>query len=399
MASLFTGGYSSSRAFKAGLLLIGLICNNYPISGEVKQVTTITISSASDAEYAISVKPSGEAAQAVTFNEGATGTTTTKAAGLAARINANAVLGRYMVASSSGAVLTITALRGGESFTITESDAKIGTPSTTTSAAASPLIRPGCAVVRSYGTTGDKTRVTDPDEADAVAKVMTVTLGGTITNGETYNLMVSGDLNLDGEVEHYNFSFSDASATAARLLDAMKNWFDTTVPTSAIVATENGSTLLTLTGQIAGLDFKVTAGEVAAAGAGDGTDALGTLTVATSTAVVKHELAGCAVMRHIMADDGVTDAGYSRTRGHVPEVLEAGELWARLDDDVSSISPEDPVYYRVNDDGSTEVNGAWRNAADGTDAIPVDRAKARWVDGVIKTDADGHLISRLRLNL
>lgn len=363
----------------------------YRIGGDVKQVATYTVSSASDAVYTLEIQPQGQSVVTVTFNEGATGTTSTKATGLANAINANSSLSPYVVARASSATVIVTSREGGVGFTATESDAKMTLAQTTANVGA-PLVPFGVAAVR---VAGQPEQAMAPDEAKATAMVWTVTPGGTVTNNEVYTVVIVGDLNCDGEEEVYTIPYQDASATAQRLVEGLAAAINTSMPANSVNATEDNSVLI-LTAEIAGLPFRVTCSVTDDAGAA----ATGTLTPAITTANVTHEFLGvvCAAdIPETALSSGVPLAQYDKSRGHLLPVASKGLRYVRLDADVTSIAYGDPVLYRVNDDGSNEVNGSFRNAKSTSDAFPLPKSRARWYDGQIYTDIDGHSVAVLEL--
>jgi hypothetical protein len=392
--SILTYDNASARPRQAGrpltaLLAFGLL--SAAIGGAVKQVATYTVTSAADAVYTLEIKPSGEAKQTITYNEGAAGSTSSKATGLAQAINANGVLGKYVFAKASAATVIVTARTAGQSFVATESDSRL-TLAQTTANGLRPKMRPGTICVADKD---DAKKQTAPNEDNATAKVMTVTPAG-VTNNERYVLELRGDFNLDGKEELLQFSYQDSAATAARMLDDFKSSINARMPANSIAATESG-TVLTLTSELAGLDFSVNAYVSPAAGAGDDTDASGSLTVATSTANVGYDFGGIVVARDVVGTDSDEDAHYDGAKGHVLPFMNRDRVSVRLDDDVTSISMGDPVLFRVNADGDDEVLGACRNAKSGTDAFPVPASRARWIDGEIYTDIDGHSVADIEL--
>lgn len=385
----FGNNYSEDRAPRVGSCRnqppAGAI-RSMPVTGEVKQVATFTADSASDAVYTLEIKPAGEARVTITFDEGAAGTVGSKATGLAQAINVSASLAQHVVASVSSADVIVTALQGGVGFTATESDGKLSLVQTTANAA-SPRLRFGTAAVLDYGTSGDKSKVTDPNEDDATAKVMTVTPAN-VTNAEQYSIVIRGDLDGDGEIESYSCPpySSAAAASAGNMCNHFTQWAEATLPANSIGAVD-GATLVTFTAQIAGLDFQIH-GSVAHDLDADAAPT-GSLAIATSTANVPHEFAGVVgASDAVDANDG--DAGY--VKGSVPApIIGKSPVLLRLDDDVTSIAMNDPVGFRVNADGADEVLGTFRNAASGTDIAILLKSRAQWFDGVIHTDIDGNL--------
>lgn len=386
-------GYLNARTGQAGRPF-GMQPADQPrtfrIGGEVKQVATYTVSSASDAVYTLEIQPFGGSAVTVTYSEGATGTTSTKATGLANAINANSSLSPYVVARAANATVIVTSREGGVGFTATESDSKLSLAQTTANVGA-PLVNFGVAAVR---VASQPDQAMAPDEAKATAMVWTVTPAN-VTNNEVYVVNIIMDANCDGEEEVYPFVYQDGSATAQRLVEGLTASINATMPANSLIATEDNSAL-TLTSEIAGLPFRVTVSVTDDAGAA----ATGTLTAAIATANVGYEFLGvvCAADIPITAlSSGVPLAQYDKSKGHLLPVASKGLRFVRLDADVTSIAYGDPVLFRVNDDGSGEVNGGFRNAKSGSDAFPVSKTRARWYDGQITTDIDGHSVAVLEL--
>lgn len=372
---------AQSQAWRVGQTFLPSLCLilSLAIAGAVKQVSTLTVDSASDADYVFQLRPSGGAAITVTYAEGATGTTSTKAAGIAALINARADLASFVRASSSSNVVTITSLVAGQGFTLSDSDAKLTSANSTANALAGD-VEFGAAVVRNAS---DATKIQAPDEANNTAKVMTATIANA-TNNESYTITVVGDFDRDGKEEIYSLTYSDGSASVARAANFFQRGFTAAIA-AGVTVTDNGS-VVTFAGA-KGIDFKVI--KSIAPAPGDDNPPTGTITLATSTALVMPEFAGVAMARQVPE----TRDGVAKWRGAdqqpVP-VCRKGLILARLDDAVSSISPSDPVLYRVNDDGAGEINGSFANAASGTDLYALPSTRARWLDGQIFTDADGH---------
>jgi len=386
--------YQSNRRVQVGRALLAsmLAALTFGISGGVAQVSTLTADSASDATYTFTLRPYGGEAYTLNYNEGATGTTTTKATGIAALINADGRVNGWVRASSSSAVVTITALQKGVagSFTLADSDAKL-TSADVTTAVDYDQIQFGCAVAYD---SSDPTRVYNPKTARAVAKVMTVTPTNP-TNDETYTLTIRCDTNGDGVQEVYTWTYKDAAATAQRWVEAFTAAVNTSMPANSIVATENNS-VLTLTSEVAGLDFAVEATAMDDAGGA----ATGTVAVATGTANTPHSFAGvvqCQDYPEMQASSGAYSAYWDGNKGQQCPVILSGLVLVRLDDDVTSIAIGDPVAFRVDNSGAGEVFGSFRNAKSTTDTCTLPSTRARWVDGQVLTDASGLKCALLQL--
>lgn len=391
-ASILRYGYLGDRPLQVGrALLLMLLALTYPIGGGSAQVSTLTVGSASDAAYTASITPLGRSAVPIYYNEGATGTTTTKATGIAAQINANPALANIVTATSSTNVVTITALRVGTlgAFTLSTSDGKL-TAATSTAAADADTIPFGCAVAHS--TSG---KVVQPKSSRATAQVTTITPAN-VTNNEIYTVVIVVDANGDGLEETYTFPYQDGSATTKRLCDALTAAINTAMPANSILASDDDS-VLTLTSEVAGLPFRVTASVTDDAGAA----ATGTLAVATPTANVTPLFAGVAQVQDVpeqSVSSGVGTAKWDGAKGEGCPTIRAGVVPVRLDADVTTITPGDPVCYRLDASGTGEEYGTFRNAKSGSDTLTLPPSRARWVDGVITTDLSGYSCALLELS-
>lgn len=393
-ATALRNDYQSSRRVQVGRALLAsmLAALSFGISGGVAQVSTLTADSASDATYTFTLRPYGGEAFTLNYNEGATGTTTTKATGIAALINADGRVNGWVRASSSSAVVTITALQKGVagSFTLADSDAKL-TSADVTTAVDYDQIQFGCAVAYD---SSDASRVYNPKTARATAQVTTVTPAN-VTNNEIYTINIVCDTNGDGIDEIYPIPYQDGSATAQRLVEGLAAAVNAAMPANSIVATEDNS-VLTLTSEVAGLPFRVTATVTDDAGAA----ATGTLAVATSTANVPHAFVGvaqCQDYPEMQASSGSYSAYWDGGKGHQCPVVLSGLVLVRLDDDVTSIAIGDPVAFRVDNSGTGEVFGSFRNAKSTTDTCTLPAYRARWADGQVLTDASGLKCALLQL--
>lgn len=143
--------YSNAAELLAGLAQRIDIVDSF-MNGTLKHNTwTVEVASASDAVYTITVTRHDGTAVVITYNEGAAGSTTSKATGLKNAINASVSLSPYVVATSNAAVVTITSLLPGERIVVTESDSKINSPSETVLKSSSASLPFGFGLVRDSG--------------------------------------------------------------------------------------------------------------------------------------------------------------------------------------------------------------------------------------------------------
>lgn len=195
------------------------------------------------------------------------------AIGLAAAINAEPLLFGRVTAAASGDNCNITARTPGLSFTLT-ADSATGTgtltASTVTANDTADVVPFGIAMVR------------DPNSDDYCmalsSDVLTVpiyTLTPTATNSVAYTVQIM----IGGNTYQATYT-SDGSATVAEICTGLTSAINTAMPASTVLA-EDGTSLVTLTGEVDGVNFDVEsigAGAIAIAQTQGGpTDAEGTI--------------------------------------------------------------------------------------------------------------------------
>lgn len=355
--------------------------------GQVHKVTMAVTTATQGATYEFKVTtPLGEERTITKVAVGANATDI--GSELASAANGDLRVGAAIIVTANAGTLTFEGLTPGESFTVTESDAKLGTPSTTQSAAKAGAIPFGRGVVRVADKTG---QVELPDNANAGAKVVTVT-PSTPTNNEIHKVIITADFNGDGKTESVPFVLQDAAITAKRLVEGLAAAINAYCPTNTIEATEDDS-VLTLTGEVEGFDFEVSA-VVTDDGGGAAT---GSLAVATTTALTKLAFLGVSAHSHQLADeDNDGEAVWPAHKGL--EVVNEGLIFVELEDGQTP-AMDAAVYLRMEATGSEKL-GTWRTDSDGGDAMRIDRA--RWAETVqipfgAVTGLDGKRLGLLRL--
>lgn len=351
-----------------------------PVVGRAVQITTVTVSGATDdTDYTLSLGEDADSLFATTIDSGTSSTTTTIATALAAAINANPNVNALVVATSAAAVVTIRSRRAGESFTASESDANLGTPSTTQSAATATPIAFGLITALSSSPAGCKVI----DSGDLTAQVATLTpeysagdewVVTVVWRGVPYSAIVTMATDLDTSI------------------DAMVEALNDALPASSVLAAADDATatVLILTSELTGVPFSV---------ASTASDIGGTVTavaIAATTANAQPQLAGISRKAHTIEQDSSGDAAYAS--GDTVSCLRQGRIWVRLDAGHTISSLSDDVYVRVVATG-TEKAGAFRSSADSTDCRLLSDFgwKGRWLT-LHKSGFDGNTIAGLEIS-
>lgn len=271
-------------------------------------------------------------------------------AGIVAAINADPIAGaKCTAAATSSTVVTLTARVGGVSFSVSDSDAKL-TSATTTANDTADTIGFGLAVLSDDDGIGTQATACDSSLLSAAEIVVTPTA----VNSATYNLHIE----FNGSV--YGASYTaDGSATVKEIVEGLAAAVNAAVPASTVLATEDDS-VLTLTSEIVGATLKVYVGAnlVAAPISGDN---------------LSDVFAGITLLDHARP---IEDAGY--VGGSAMSVLRDGRVIVETEDDVSG---KRDVYVRV---ASTGTLGALRGSA-ATGCIKLDRSVCRFVERLSST--------------
>ena len=366
------------------------------VGGAGAQVTTVTVgSSANDATYTLSIGEDSANLTVVTFTTPSSGnTTSTVATGIANAINEKIGVSNLVFASTSSADVIITGRQKGASatFTVSESDARLNTPSTTAGTPTDATLIP-------FGTMAERSTATKVAGSTFVGSAIgsgTYTaqiaksgdLGAllTIAAGDVLSLTVTGDFDGLGERDYTITQprHTDENTT----IDYAVTGINSALPVNSVVVTE-AANVLTFTAEVAGVGFSVS-------GYGLSSGVATVLTFAESGSVANAipSGGGVALKSHSIEQDanGVTKFGGGDTFSGLTE----GKCYALLDSGIT-VAEGDACFVRVTAAG-TEQAGAFSNVSDSGDNLPISSYgfKGVWLGGNV-TDMDGNNVAPLYL--
>ncbi len=356
------------------------------VSGAGAQSTLVTVSTATTGDYVLSIGEDSSSLVTVTYTS-ASSTDSVIAAGIADAINAKVGVSSLVFASSFGAIVGLQGRQKGAfaTFSVSTSDAKLTVGATTS---------PVDATAISFGTFCESSSATRPvgtinvaaacGTGTYVGQVVTSEdlSGKSITTGDTVNFIVSGDFDGRG-VEEYAVNFPFHTGVADTLTDAAAALNSMFSASGISVAEASG--VFTFTADNPGVGFTVSGSYGVS----------GTYTATTFTTGIPNTIpngGGVALQSHAIEqdEDGVT----KYTNGSTVSAMQSGKVYVLLDAGVT-VSIGDPVWVRHNATG-TEVPGAFRTSADGTDAVPLTAFgfKGSWLSSQF-TDMDGNNVAPL----
>jgi len=209
------------------------------------QVSTITVDSASNSTlYSVTLNE-----VVVSFTSDASATVAEIATGLAAAINAEPLVAASVSADAASAVVTVTSSYAGRAFTLTSSEADLTLATGTANDLADPVPFGAAVVFDSADAKYGRLLKT----ANMSARVRTITFSGAAENSKTFTV----NIDVGGKV--YAISvLTPASATLATVASTVAAAINGVMPASTVVATSS-SGVVTLTAEVAGLGFNVTA--------------------------------------------------------------------------------------------------------------------------------------------
>lgn len=334
-----------------------------------KQVGTITVDTATDGTvYTWTINGITES-----LTSGTSETTTTIATKIAAAINANPQQRAWVTATSSGAVVTLTANEPGIAFTASDADSRLTTVQASTAALTADSIPAGRWCVEQGWSAEDPDMNVGLGSLAAAAYLTAQTARWTYTFEASLQLVAS--VVLDGVtylVTHT--SATDATASIAALVAKLNQ----ALPDSRVVATASTATI-TLTAA-AGVDlvadvyFGTAVGGAGALAKGTGSNLV---VKAAGTSVA---LGGVAVRRIDDEPDSSGDQAFPPNAGF--EIVKSGHIWVENSEAPAS---HGTVYVYV---GATAADRGKLYAAPGTDRLPLDSSVAYWTG---KSDATGEL--------
>lgn len=219
-------------------------------SPQAKQVTTTTVSDPGDGNN-ITITINGFDVTVSATGLDASGC----AAALAAAINADARVRANVIASSNGTTLALTGLTPGLAFTVTESDASLTTPSTTTSAASAEAVPVGRALI-SQGVNPGRAEQLVALAKSSLLTPQVHTFTTTFVSGAVIRAWVWRIVGNERQLINTAFfaSATDLATTLAGLVSAL----ETAMPANTVsFAVNGGSTAIVATAEVPGLEFKV----------------------------------------------------------------------------------------------------------------------------------------------
>lgn len=310
------------------------------------QVTTVEITSASAQTYTLTIN-------GVSIDVVADGgdTVTTIAAEFVSKINAEPLIRGQVSASNAAGVITLTGTYPGISFTVTESETDIGSPSTTTSAADAAAVAFGIAVMKSGFGSGSV------DEAGQLGKKVATAAFTAQVVTITPSYVASAEYSLGVTFRGVTYWASTIGATDLdATIDALVAEINARLPASSVVAAANASTAtaFTLTAEIVGEEFSVTFG-CSDEGTGTPTSTIAdTKGIATS---LVQALAGVSLyaLDEAASTVGASDASYPAYAGM--KVLEEGRVWV---ENSQTLALGDAVYCDTADAKFYNTSGSTR---------------------------------------
>ena len=363
------------------------------VGGSAAQVTTMVVSSASEATYTWQVGEDSGNLTTLTYAASGTDTTTTIATAIANATNAKVGVSNLVFASSSSATVTFTGRQKGAdaTFVVSESDSKLGTPSNTTTAGDATAIPFGVMVERSSATKAVGTAAIGSaiGSGTYTAQIAIADIAGdhTVTTGDTISVYISGDFDGLGS-KTYTANVVYATSEAATVT-ALKNVINAALPAQSVLASDS-SGVLTLTAEVAGLGFTVS-GVVTESG----TPAAIAFDDTGSTANAIPFGGGIALKSHTIEQDDNGDSEYGM--GDTFSGLTEGKVYVLLDSGIT-VAEGDACFVRVTASASEQV-GAFSNVSDSGDNLPISSYgfKGVWVGGNI-TDMNGNNVAPLYIS-
>jgi len=364
------------------------------------QVRTITVggSPALADVYTIVVGSGGtDVTATLTLTTAQAVSVTTAAAALRDTLNTTAGISNVLIATASVGVVTLTGRQKGASETFTTTSTETGSSTLTDGGAVAPTD----ATAVQFGTMCERstaTRLTGSTYIGAAVGTGTYTAqvanydisaALTIAANDILTVIVGVDSDSTGR-KTYRTDTTYVSSLDATLAEVVLE-LNGILPTNSVIAsdTPGTATTLVLTSEIAGLGF-----DVQVIAYDDSASTYTTLT-ASSTTANACPIGGGVALKALCVEQ--TAAGVAQwSIGDIFSGLTEGKVYVRLDDSLT-VAVDDPVFVRVTASATEEV-GAFRNAADSTDCLPL---SAYGFEGKFttanSTDMDGNTVAALYL--
>ena len=368
------------------------------VGGSAAQVTTVQVASAAnDTTYTLSIGEDAGSLIVVTFTTPSSGnTTTTVATGIANAINAKVGVSNIVFASSATDTVTITGRQKGADapFTVSESDSRLNTPSTTTSAGDATAIPFGVMTERSSSTKAVGTAAIGSaiGSGTYTQQVDNYDISAAFTMAANDILTVIVGIDSDGRGRKtYRVDTTFDSSLDATLAEAVLE-LNGILPANSVLAsdTPGTATTLVLTGEVAGLSF-----DSQVMVYDDNLSTYTTLTASSTTANAIPFGGGVALKSHTIEQDDNGDSKYEM--GDTFSGLTEGKVYVLLDSGIT-VTEGDACFVRKTA-AASEQAGAFSNVSDGGDNLPISAYgfKGIWVGGN-ETDMNGNNVAPLYLS-
>lgn len=366
-------GKIGQLVFSNYLDVIATLINANP---QAKQVDTITVDTAADdTDYTFVLN-----GITITINSGTGATKITISDALRDAVNQNALVRGQVIATSDGVdEVTLTGALPGVAYTITESDANLTLTPVTTAASADAI--PFGRLVLADGFVADEgyRQGKIAKSANLTAQVDTYTPTYVASAEYLLTIAVKGVVTRDIQVV--------GSVSLANTLTDIAAAINAVMPANSVLADGSSGTEMTLTAEVAGLEFETSFGF------GDGGASIPTATLVTTRGVgTSMELAATKGGVSIYAQDeetttiGGTAVEYPANAG--VKVTRKAEIWVE-----SSESPSDgdPVYVEM---AAGDNSGKFYKTASAT-RVPM--TLASWVRAARSSSGDNLAVLRVDL--
>tara|TARA_Y100000310_G_scaffold187508_1_gene187548 strand:+ start:269 stop:1501 length:1233 start_codon:yes stop_codon:yes gene_type:complete len=324
-------------------------------------------------------------------------TDTAAATALANNLNTTTGISNVLIATSSTDTVTLTGRQKGASETFTAAASTDGSGGFAVAGAVAPTD----ATAVQFGTMCERstaTRLTGSTYIGAAVGTGTYTAqvanydisaALTMAANDILTVIVGVDSDSTGRKTYRTDTTYDTSldVTLAEVVLELNG----ILPTNSVIAsdTPGTATTLVLTSEIAGLGF-----DVQVIAYDDSASTYTTLTASSATANACPIGGGIALKALCVEQNSSEVAQWSI--GDIFSGLTEGKVYVRLDDSLT-VAVDDPAFVRVTA-VSPEIVGAFRNAADGTDCLPL---SAYGFEGKFttanSTDMDGNNVAALYL--
>jgi len=318
---------------------------------QAKQVMTCTVSGATnDKVYSVVVN-----GFTVSYTADSSATIAEIAAGLAAAVNAEALVGGQVIATSTATECILTSRWPGESFTFTEADAQLSIATTTANAEASTVAF-GVGVVSTVFAAGEDAQP-GAQALDSLYTAQVMQLDYTYNAGDVVHISIL-DKHSGAVIAETSYTLATDKPTSTAAIVAILN---AQLPANSVLAADAGAgDEINLTAEIAGFEF-----DAAIKADDNGTTAvIKTLTTGPSPATsLLRSLVGVSERRDDVETEtvGGTAVAYKANSGCIAVYDEP--IWVATDAS-ETVAFGQSVYIEL--DGSASLNGHFYNTDSST---------------------------------